>query len=317
LSEPDNPTYKENLKKIELRNKPSSGTNLNHPQNNYLTKFGKVIFPFFTNNSNISPFSLAYTEYLCPGNGYLNNGGSLIGSLSRFIISYLSLFLGLMFAYIFNSITILVISFLLTITITIYFIYESYNTRKKINSGEIPQINPKVKDKITFFVFTIGLILLTLFILTFNIVDNSFDASTAINEKGVVLMKRGDYDEALKTFDEALKINPSSSLAWYNKGVVLYELERDEEAIEAYNQAIKFNPNDIDALNNKGIILGDLGKYQESIDLFNRALAIDPKYGHAWYNKGLALEEIGRKNEATEAYKQAVKYNPELLENFN
>jgi tetratricopeptide (TPR) repeat protein len=39
----------------------------------------------------------------------------------------------------------------------------------------------------------------------------------AWNNKGVVLAKLGNYNEALNAFDKAIEIDPKSSLAWKNK----------------------------------------------------------------------------------------------------
>jgi Flp pilus assembly protein TadD len=38
---------------------------------------------------------------------------------------------------------------------------------------------------------------------------------------GVTLIYQGKYDEALKAFDKAIKINPQDAGAWNNQGLVL------------------------------------------------------------------------------------------------
>ncbi len=50
------------------------------------------------------------------------------------------------------------------------------------------------------------------------------------NFKGIVLGDLGEFEDAIKAFDEAIKINPELAKAWFNKGHALYELEKYEDA---------------------------------------------------------------------------------------
>ena len=45
-------------------------------------------------------------------------------------------------------------------------------------------------------------------------------------------LRAGRYEEAIKAYDEALKINPQDADAWTNKGNALSNLGRKEEAIK-------------------------------------------------------------------------------------
>ena len=94
----------------------------------------------------------------------------------------------------------------------------------------------------------------------------------AWNNKGAALDDQGKYDDAIKAFDEAIRINPNYADAWYNKGVAFYHQKKYNEAIQAYDKAIK----------------------------------IDPQFADAWQNKGNALEAQGKDKEAAEALYKAV-----------
>jgi len=52
----------------------------------------------------------------------------------------------------------------------------------------------------------------------------------------------------------------SKDINWNDKGVDLYDQGKYEEAIKAYNEAIKLDHNLVEAWYNKGIALDDLGK---------------------------------------------------------
>jgi|TARA_B100001964_G_scaffold181083_1_gene200205 tetratricopeptide (TPR) repeat protein len=63
----------------------------------------------------------------------------------------------------------------------------------------------------------------------------------------------------------------------FKEGYNLYKLGKFEEAIKCYDEVLKIDPKDIDALNNKGIVLGKLGKLDEAIKCYDEASKINPE----------------------------------------
>ena len=109
---------------------------------------------------------------------------------------------------------------------------------------------------------------------------------------------KGEYEEALKSYDKAIELNPDDALAWSNKGAALDNLGKHEEAIKSYDKAIKINPDNEIVWSNKGIALHKLGKYEEAVKPFDKALELEPDYVDAWYNKGCTLHKLGEYEEA-------------------
>jgi tetratricopeptide (TPR) repeat protein len=76
-----------------------------------------------------------------------------------------------------------------------------------------------------------------------------------VNEKaqynlGNALYKKGNTDEALKAYDDAIKVTKSKSHqsgTWYNKGVALQNKKKLPECIDAYKNALRLNPADEEA----------------------------------------------------------------------
>jgi len=131
------------------------------------------------------------------------------------------------------------------------------------------------------------------------------------NDKGAALYNQGKYDEAIKCYNEAIKINPHYAPAWYNKGNVLNSQGKYDEAIECYDEAIGLNPQLVDAWGNKGSALNSQGKYDEAIQACDKAIDLNPQYAMAWNNKGAALYNQGKYDEAIECYNEAIKINPQ------
>jgi curved DNA-binding protein CbpA len=93
--------------------------------------------------------------------------------------------------------------------------------------------------------------------------------------KGSALYFLGKYDEAIKCYDESIKIDPSNPVVWNNKGLALYYLGKFDEAIASYEHAITIDPSDADAWNSKGNSLNSLGKGDEAKKCYDKAKELE------------------------------------------
>ena len=63
--------------------------------------------------------------------------------------------------------------------------------------------------------------------------------------KGGTLVDLGRYEEALKSYDKAIELNPDDANAWYGKGIALVNLGRHEKsydkALESLSKAIELD----------------------------------------------------------------------------
>jgi Flp pilus assembly protein TadD len=58
-------------------------------------------------------------------------------------------------------------------------------------------------------------------------------------------------------------------LANFNKGINLGNLGRYDDAIKSFDQVLLIDPNDKEAHFNKGINLGNLGRYEDATQCFD------------------------------------------------
>jgi tetratricopeptide (TPR) repeat protein len=127
----------------------------------------------------------------------------------------------------------------------------------------------------------------------------------------------GYYEEALKAYDQAIKINPAYLTAWKNKGNVLYTLAEYNESIQAYDQAIGIDKKYALAWYGKGLALTKLGDYDEAVNAYDSAIENAPDNPAIWYNKGIALSSQGKYDAAIRCYDQAIKLNQSFVEAWN
>ncbi|MEM4715582.1 MAG: tetratricopeptide repeat protein, partial [Candidatus Nitrosocaldus sp.] len=63
------------------------------------------------------------------------------------------------------------------------------------------------------------------------------------NNKGVALYRLKRFDDAIRCFDKALRINPRDVKVWRNKGNALVELGMLNEAVKCFNKVIEIDAN--------------------------------------------------------------------------
>jgi len=125
---------------------------------------------------------------------------------------------------------------------------------------------------------------------------------------------KGEYENAIKIFDEILEIYPTDSKIFEMKGLALSNLRLEStlamqpqqnvsprdpsnfnklSMLEFY-KALEINPNSILALNGMGLGFGNFGEYSEAEQYFIKALEIDPD-SEITLNYHYSLEKLKEK----------------------
>lgn len=156
-------------------------------------------------------------------------------------------------------------------------------------------------------------------------VKNNFDAAEATFNAGMVLdpknvdiqlslgdlyMAQGDLDKAIKTYCDAIAVEPDNYLTYAKTGLALWEKDYLEESIVAFHKSIELNPEFEIAQNNLGVVyLDGMGDPKESVEYFKNAININPNYTLAYFNLARAYQAIGDKPLAAEYYQMTLDLN--------
>jgi tetratricopeptide (TPR) repeat protein len=131
---------------------------------------------------------------------------------------------------------------------------------------------------------------------------------------GDLLLRKGRLDEAMVHFQKAVQIEPDYAQAHYTLGIALWQTGRTDEAIASYQRAVQLRPDYADAHYNLGTSFLQQGKMDEAILHFQKALEIKPDNAQADNNLGAALQERGRLDEAIASYRKAAQLRPDYAD---
>ena len=120
--------------------------------------------------------------------------------------------------------------------------------------------------------------------------------------------------EALMSYQNIIKQDPSLAGPYYNIGIILKRNGKVEEAIDSYKKAISLKDDYVQAYNNLGVIYKDSENYENAIEMFTKAKEINPDHQNSYFNIALIKKEQGLTEEAIELFLKLLDLNPDHSE---
>ncbi|MFP4012695.1 MAG: tetratricopeptide repeat protein [Chitinispirillaceae bacterium] len=160
--------------------------------------------------------------------------------------------------------------------------------------------------------------------------------SDALNNRGVVLFRRGDVVGAQRTWETVVKRDSDCGVGYYNLGLVFLYDNQLEKARKMFEKALRVNKKFIEAVVRLGIVHLRGGNEAAALDQFERAYKIQPTHQDAWNfysygllvngdtvkavtvlrnagNNSISLTRLGRIEGARKNYKEAGAYLSEAV----
>lgn len=134
------------------------------------------------------------------------------------------------------------------------------------------------------------------------------------NNLANALAKQGKLDDAIKTAELALKVDPDYAIGHYNLGNLYVQRGRFDDAKRHFEAALRRLPNYAEAHSNYGQLLAESGDLATGMEHFHRAIALNPSLGRAHLNLAVALAKSGRMAEAEAPLQRAAALSPEAAE---
>jgi tetratricopeptide (TPR) repeat protein len=107
--------------------------------------------------------------------------------------------------------------------------------------------------------------------------------------------------EALREFEQELRLDPTSANAAYEAGEIHRKSARFDRAAELFSQAVKYYPDFVEALIALGRTLVSLGKAEQALAPLGKAVTLDASNEVAWFQLAQAQRALGNAAEQQKA----------------
>ncbi len=140
---------------------------------------------------------------------------------------------------------------------------------------------------------------------------------TKIIAQGNEHYRKGRLGDAVRSYNQAIKMDPQNEVAWNNKGLILAVAGNYNEALKCHLRAIEIDPNHVDAISNIGMAYTKMERHDDALEWYDKALKINSRHETTWNNKGNLLSKMERYEEALDCYDRALEINPDYLAAMN
>ena len=141
--------------------------------------------------------------------------------------------------------------------------------------------------------------------------ENNPEDFAAHYNLAALLQTRGDYAEAIRVYEEALKLQPGDAAVENALGGALLANGQLREAIPHLRAAVRARPDYFDAHYNLGNALASAEDYAGAAAEFGEAVRLNPADAGAHTNFGSALALTGKVEEARQEFQKALQLNPD------
>jgi tetratricopeptide (TPR) repeat protein len=112
--------------------------------------------------------------------------------------------------------------------------------------------------------------------------------SSRYDSRGSCYNEQGDYNLALRDFDNALNLNPNNATAFCGKAIVYETKGEPREAIYNYKKAIKLSPEEAYYYFFVGHLYLKLDDWNSAVYYLSKSIELGNKSAEAYHSRGLA-----------------------------
>ncbi len=135
---------------------------------------------------------------------------------------------------------------------------------------------------------------------------------------GNLYSKNKDWEKAIASYRQAIKIESTYRRAYINLGKALAQVGKRAESLDQLYLGYTINPEiaDVDNLFNLGKALVGFGDRKRAVNCYSLVVNLKPNFVAAYHILAENLVVLGRKNKAMETYYQAVRHNPQDTDSY-
>jgi tetratricopeptide (TPR) repeat protein/peroxiredoxin len=140
--------------------------------------------------------------------------------------------------------------------------------------------------------------------------------ANAWNNLGLLAAQEGRADEAVRCFQEAVRLSPDHLIALNNLGNA-YRLEKKwDEAHETFERALEVSPGDPEANYGLAMVFAHADDTAHAYEYLQRALKARPAYPEALNNLGILYLRTQRRDEAVASFEECIRVAPAFDQSY-
>ncbi|MCK4577429.1 MAG: tetratricopeptide repeat protein [Candidatus Marinimicrobia bacterium] len=122
----------------------------------------------------------------------------------------------------------------------------------------------------------------------------------------------GDYDRGFELTKKVAEMYPDDVRAYWRLGMMYNEREQYDDAVATLKQALRLDKNFAPAYNNLGYIYRGMGEYKLAEKAFRTYIKLIPEEANPYDSMADLYMKMGRFDDAIAHYKMAIEKNPEF-----
>jgi tetratricopeptide (TPR) repeat protein len=135
------------------------------------------------------------------------------------------------------------------------------------------------------------------------------DDAPSLFQRGVQHYNKGEFDQAITAFSDAIQMQPADASYRSWRGVCYGQKKEWEKSIADHTEAIRLAPKEPLHLCNRTSAYISTASYDKSIEDATSAIALDPKCARAYHLRSLAYS-----SKAQADWKEATRLDPKLVQ---
>ncbi len=118
------------------------------------------------------------------------------------------------------------------------------------------------------------------------------------------------HEDALNSYDNAIRLKPDLAAAHNNRGNVCFILQRYQAALESYDRAIQLNDAFVEAHSNRGAVLRRMGHLETALGSFDKAITLEAENADVHASRAKVLMDLRRFGPAAASFDRALALSP-------